>query len=279
MASASSAPSASPPRSSRSSCKWLDEHVGDNPYGVDIVIPGKYEGMGEIDPVKLEAQLQSMVPDDHRRFARRILAEHGIPETPQDQQRCGMMGWTEATGKPLLAAALRHDKVRLIANALGTPPADVIAQVQASGRLIGALAGSVKHALAPQGRPVSTSSSARAPRAAATPASRVPRPVARGHRRRLPLPVLAAGGVGTGRQIAAALAMGAQGVWSGTLWLTVEEANTSPGQMKRSWTPRVRRHHALQVLHGQALPDAQERLDRGLGPATTPPTRSPCRCR
>ena len=59
---------------------WLDEHVGDHPYGVDIVIPGKYEGMGEMDPVKLEAQLQSMVPEDHRRFARRLLAEHGVPE-------------------------------------------------------------------------------------------------------------------------------------------------------------------------------------------------------
>ena len=65
--------------------EWLDEHVGDNPYGVDIVIPGKYEGMGEMDPVKLEAQLQSMVPDDHRRFARRLLAEHGVPEPPPDQ--------------------------------------------------------------------------------------------------------------------------------------------------------------------------------------------------
>ena len=127
--------------------EWLDEHVGDNPYGVDIVIPGKYEGMGEMDPVKLEAQLQSMVPDDHRRFARRLLAEHGVPEPAEDQKRSGMMGWTEATGKPLLAAALRHDKVKLIANALGTPPADVIAEVQASGRLIGALAGSVKHAM------------------------------------------------------------------------------------------------------------------------------------
>ncbi len=48
---------------------WLDEHVGEHGYGVDIVIPGKYEGMGELDPVKLEAQFQSMVPEDHRRFA------------------------------------------------------------------------------------------------------------------------------------------------------------------------------------------------------------------
>ncbi len=69
---------------------WLDEHVGDNPYGVDIVIPGKYEGMGEMDPVKLEAQLQSMVPDDHRRFAaaaprraRRARARRG-PDAQRD---------------------------------------------------------------------------------------------------------------------------------------------------------------------------------------------------
>ena len=85
---------------------WLDDHVGDNPYGVDIVIPGKYEGMGEMDPAKLESQLQSMVPDDHRRFARRLLDEHGIAAPPEDERRSGMMGWTEATAKPLLDCAL-----------------------------------------------------------------------------------------------------------------------------------------------------------------------------
>jgi NAD(P)H-dependent flavin oxidoreductase YrpB (nitropropane dioxygenase family) len=201
--------------------KWLDEHV-DGVYGVDIVIPGKYEGMGELDPVKLEAQLTSMVPDDHRRFARRILADHGIPETPQDQQRSGMMGWTEATGKPLLAAALGHDKVRLIANALGTPPADVIAQVQASGRLIGALAGSVKHALHHKeaGLDFIVCQGTEGGGHTGEIGSLVLWPEVIDAVS--PLPVLAAGGVGTGRQIVAALAMGAQGVWTGTLWLTVE---------------------------------------------------------
>jgi len=210
---------------------WLDDHVGDSPYGVDIVIPGKYEGMGEMDPVKLEAQLQSMVPDDHRRFARRLLGEHGVPETPADQRRSGMMGWTEATGKPLLAAALGHDKVRLIANALGTPPADVIEQVKDSGRMIGALAGSVKHALGHK--------------AAGLDFIVCQGTEGGGHTGEIgslvlwpevvdavaPLPVLAAGGISSGRQIAAALAVGAQGVWTGTLWLTVEEADVSPGQM------------------------------------------------
>ena len=47
-----------------------------------------------------------------------------------------------------------------------------------------------------------------------------------------PTPVLAAGGIGTGRQIAAALAMGAQGAWTGSLWLTVEEADCPPAQMQ-----------------------------------------------
>jgi NAD(P)H-dependent flavin oxidoreductase YrpB (nitropropane dioxygenase family) len=64
-----------------------------------------------------------------------------------------------------------------------------------------------------------------------------------------PTPMLAAGGIGTGRQMAAALAMGAQGVWTGSLWLTVEEADIPPAQMEsylaagsrdtvrsRSWT-------------------------------------------
>ena len=39
---------------------WIDEHVGDRPYGVDIVIPAKYEGMDEMDPDKLEAQIRGL---------------------------------------------------------------------------------------------------------------------------------------------------------------------------------------------------------------------------
>jgi NAD(P)H-dependent flavin oxidoreductase YrpB (nitropropane dioxygenase family) len=205
--------------------EWLDEHVGEHGYGVDIVIPGKYEGMGELDPVKLESQLQSMVPEDHRRFARRLLDEHGCPPPPDDERRSGMMGWTEATAKPLLECALKHPKVRLIANALGTPPADVISQVHEHGLLFAALAGSVKHARhhADAGIDVVICQGTEIGSLVLWP--EVIDAIA-------PTPVLAAGGIGDGRQIAAALAMGAQGVWGGTLWLTVEEADTAPGQMK-----------------------------------------------
>ena len=143
-----------------------------------------------------------------------------------------MMGWTEATGKPLLNVALAHPKVRLIANALGTPPADVIKQVHEKGALRRTRRfGEARQA--PCGRRASTSSSARARKGEVTQVrSGASCSGPRSSTRSRPTPVLAAGGVGTGRQIAAALAMGAQGVWGGTLWLTVEEADTAPGQIK-----------------------------------------------
>jgi NAD(P)H-dependent flavin oxidoreductase YrpB (nitropropane dioxygenase family) len=43
-----------------------------------------------------------------------------------------------------------------------------------------------------------------------------------------PVPVLAAGGIARGRQVAAAFALGAEGVWCGSVWLATEEAETPP---------------------------------------------------
>jgi len=209
---------------------WIDEHIGDRPYGVDIVIPGKYEGQGEMDVEKLEVMLRASIPQGHRDFAKKVLAEHGVPELPADEKPRELLGWTEATGGLQVKAALKHEKVRVIANALGTPPADVIAEIQGTGRLVGALCGSVKHALGHKQAGVDFII------AQGTEGG--------GHTGEIgsvvlwpevidavaPIPVLAAGGVGTGRQMAAALAMGAQGVWTGSLWLTVAEAECPPEQ-------------------------------------------------
>src|SRR5438552_5142360 len=72
---------------------WIDEHVGDRPYGVDIVIPGKYEGMGELDPEKLEADLRAIIPAEHRAFVEQILDEHGVPKLPDDEAPRELPGW------------------------------------------------------------------------------------------------------------------------------------------------------------------------------------------
>ena len=106
--------------------KWIDEHVGDHPYGVDIVIPGRYEGQGELDVGKLEKQLRELVPEQHREFAKQLLADHDVPELPEGEEARELLGWTAATAGPQVEVALKHERVRLIANALGTPPENVI---------------------------------------------------------------------------------------------------------------------------------------------------------
>ena len=220
-----------PPAQLELELKWIDEHIGDRPYGVDIVIPGKYVGMGEIDPQKLEEQLLAAVPRQHREFVDKILNDHGVPKLPPGERPVGeLLGWTAATAAPQVDVALQHDKVRLIANALGTPPSEVIEEVHASGRLVAALCGSSKHA--------------RAHKAAGVDIIIAQGSEGGGHTGDVgsivlwpevidavaPTPVLAAGGIGTGRQIAAALAMGAQGVWTGSIWLIVKEAESPPAQ-------------------------------------------------
>ena len=93
------------------------------------------------------------------------------------------------------------------------------------------------------------------------------------------VPVLAAGGIGDGRQMAAALALGAQGVWTGSIWLTVAEADTQPEVTENLLGRDVARHRALARDDGQARPAAAHRVDRGVGPARGSPTRCRCRCR
>jgi NAD(P)H-dependent flavin oxidoreductase YrpB (nitropropane dioxygenase family) len=267
-------------------CKWIDEHVGDKPYGVDIVIPGKYEGMGELDPAKLQEQLQALVPEQHRKFASAVLTDHGVPELPTDEERRDeLLGWTEATATPQVEVALQHEKVRLIANALGTPPKDVIDHIHDSGRLVAALCGraaqAVKH------------------KQAGVDIVIVQGTEGGGHTGEIgslvlwpevidavaPTPVLAAGGVGRGRQMAAALAMGAQGVWTGSIWLSVEEAEAAPEQIEsyltatssdtvrsRSWTGKPCRMLRNDWTDAWAGEDAPEPLGMPLqGMATAEP--------
>jgi NAD(P)H-dependent flavin oxidoreductase YrpB (nitropropane dioxygenase family) len=210
---------------------WIDEHVGDKPYGVDIVIPGKYEGMGEMDTEKLEVMLRAAISDQHREFASKVLSDHGVPELPKEERHTGLLGWTIATATPLVETALKHEKVRLIANALGTPPPDAIESIHSTGRLVAALCGSVKHALGHKnaGVDIIIAQGTEGGGHTGEIGSMVLWPevidaVA-------PTPVLAAGGIGSGRAIAAALALGAQGVWTGSIWLTVQEADVPPAQM------------------------------------------------
>jgi NAD(P)H-dependent flavin oxidoreductase YrpB (nitropropane dioxygenase family) len=175
-----------------------------------------------------KAMLEHMLPERHRRFVEDVLRRHNVPPLPADQPAPeGLLGWTDAGGRSQVEVALKHP-IRLLVNALGPPPADVVALAHRCGVPVAALIGSARHAVkqveAGVDLIVAQGTEAGGHTGDVATMVLVPEVVDAVH----PTPVLAAGGIGSGRQIAAALALGAEGVWTGSIWLTVSEADTSP---------------------------------------------------
>ncbi|WP_197372319.1 nitronate monooxygenase, partial [Streptomyces clavuligerus] len=196
----------------------LERHCGGRPWGLDVVMPA-HRAAGDT-----EAEAEAMIPDGHRRYVQEILDRHGVPELPGDE-RGGwrITGWMEQVARRQLDVAFDYP-VRLLASALGPPPPDVVARARGHGVRTAALAGSARHARrhAEAGIDIVVAQGYEAGGHTGEIATMVltPEVVAAVD----PLPVLAAGGIGSGEQIAAALALGAQGVWLGSLWLTTTEA-------------------------------------------------------
>ena len=205
---------------------WIDEHVGGKPYGVDVVMPVSYEGaaQGGFD----KATFESMISAKHREFVERVLQKYNVPALPEGESAIeSLLGWTHRGARTQVEIALKHP-IRLLVNALGPPPTDVIELAHRHDVLVAALVGSTQQARAQVevGTDIVVAQGTEAGGHTGEVATMVlvPEVVDAIH----PHPVLAAGGIGSGRQIAAALALGAQGVWTGSIWLTVTESDTQP---------------------------------------------------
>ncbi|MFF5372173.1 NAD(P)H-dependent flavin oxidoreductase [Streptomyces sp. NPDC013187] len=203
---------------------WIEAHVDGRPYGLDVVMPAK-KVEAPNHRTLTEADVEAMIPEGHRQFVRDTLAKHGVPELAEGEASgWRITGWMEQVARSQLDVAFDYP-IRLLANALGSPPADVIARAHDQDVLVAALAGSARHARKHRdaGIDIVVAQGYEAGGHTGEIASMVLTPevvdaVA-------PLPVLAAGGIGSGQQVAAALALGAQGVWLGSLWLTTTEAD------------------------------------------------------
>lgn len=205
--------------------EWMDANTDGKAYGVDVVMPAKVPTEGT--PVDLER----LIPFPHKDFVEQTLLKLGVPPLPEDTPAGdGVRGWLHSVARSHVEVAFKHP-ARLIANALGSPPADVIAQAHEKGMLVAALAGKAEHALShvERGVDIVVAQGYEAGGHTGEIASMVLVPEivdAVGDR----VPVLAAGGIGSGRQIAAALALGASGVWMGSAWLTTSEYQMGPLQ-------------------------------------------------
>jgi NAD(P)H-dependent flavin oxidoreductase YrpB (nitropropane dioxygenase family) len=236
--------------------RWIDDHVGDRPYGVDVLIPGRYAVDAEVS----EGPLRNMVPPDHLKFVEDLLDDAGIPPLPEDvaQQVAEDRRQSERNNTPtgaikLLEVAMRHPKARLIVSALSTPPPQIVEQCHAMGKLVGALCGKPSHAVhhrdAGLDLVIAQGTEAAGHTGQISTLVLLPQVIeaVQGS-----VPVLAAGGISRGSQIAAMIAMGAQGVWCGTLWLGTRESDLLPFQKKVLF--RARAEDAIQSLSRTGKP-------------------------
>ncbi|QEX25248.1 putative 2-nitropropane dioxygenase [Hypericibacter adhaerens] len=212
--------------------KWIDEKIGGRPYGVDLVFPGTFAAdADEDDP-------QRLVPQGHRDFIGKVIDRAQIPPLPAEdaaqfnRENAAKMRMTPLESERALEIALRHP-VKFVVGAMGVPPKHVIDRVHARGIKVGGLIGAVKHAVRQRdaGVDVLIAQGSEAGGHVGRISSMVLWPqvvdaVA-------PLPVLAAGGIGRGRQFAAAMALGVAGVWCGSIWLGTRESELNPEMKQR----------------------------------------------
>jgi NAD(P)H-dependent flavin oxidoreductase YrpB (nitropropane dioxygenase family) len=199
---------------------WIEKQVGGRPYGVDLLVPEKF---AEGDPDNLVASLRAQIPQAHLDFVDGLLDKYGIPKAPKKAEHDEIAASLNPRGaQALLDVAFGH-RIALIANALGTPPAGLVGRAKNDGVAVAALVGQAKHARRQidAGVDVLIAQGTEAGGHTGTIATMVLTPEIVGivgDR-----PVLAAGGIASGRQMAAALALGAAGVWCGSVWLCSEE--------------------------------------------------------
>jgi NAD(P)H-dependent flavin oxidoreductase YrpB (nitropropane dioxygenase family) len=208
--------------------KWIDEHLHGRPYGVDILMPENMVGrVGSVDVETLRAR----VPERHKEFVQALLARYAVTldlDDPRVMKR--EMPLLPAMSERLMEVAFAHP-IRLIANALGVPPQSMIDRARAQGVPVAALVGAKEHAVrqVQAGVDIIVAEGAEAGGHTGEVSTLVLVPeVIRAIQPIRPVPVLAAGGIVTGRQMAAMMALGAAGAWTGTVWLMTSESEASP---------------------------------------------------
>jgi NAD(P)H-dependent flavin oxidoreductase YrpB (nitropropane dioxygenase family) len=208
---------------------WIDDHIEGKPYGFDVVLPARFEDTGEDDRDLIE----SKIPPEHHAFVESLLERFAVQPLPPDSpEPSGVKGWTPTVAKQQIDVALRHP-ISVLVNALGTPPPEIMQRCKDGGIKVGALAGRVEHAQRHVADGVdfvvAVGTEAGGHTGEISTMVLVPEIVDAA----APVPVVAAGGIGRGRQIAAALALGAQGVWMGSVWLATAESSSPPETIAR----------------------------------------------
>ena len=217
-----------PPERLEEELAWIDAHIGGKPYGVDLIVPNSFAGKGE------SRSALPPIPAEHKAFVAGLLEKHGVDDGNLALPAIGGglgENMTDDGAAALLEVAFRHP-IGLIANALGVPPPLMLELGKRHNVPVAALVGTRDHALAQvrAGVDILVVAGGEAGGHCGEVATMVlvPEVAAAVEAVGATTPILAAGGIVTGRQMAAAMAMGAHGAWTGSVWLTTAEAETNP---------------------------------------------------
>lgn len=211
--------------------KWIDDHIDGKPYGVDVLIPNKMVDQSE----KFDAEkLKDMIPQEYADFRADLLEKHDIEASELrkiDTAGSSFAANTKADGaKALLDVAFNHP-IKLIANALGVPPDWMLQMGKDNDVKVAALLGTAQHAInqVKAGVDILVVSGTEAGGHCGSVSTMVLIPeVYQAIQSYGDVPILAAGGIVTGKQMAGAMAMGASGAWCGSVWLTTVESEVPP---------------------------------------------------
>src|SRR5712692_4181886 len=205
--------------------RWIDDHVDGKPYGLDVLIPENISTAGEKDVTW--KSLEARISNEHRDFTRNLLKKYGIELTTTEVPKNQPQPFDGQRALEVLEASFRHP-IRLIANALGVPPKTMIDMGRKHGVPVAALVGAKEHALRQvaagvdilvvQGTEAGGHCGEVSTMVVVPEVIKAVKPIRN-------VPVLAAGGIATGRQMAACMAMGAAGAWTGSVWLTTAESD------------------------------------------------------
>ena len=211
--------------------KWIDEHIDGKPYGVDVLIPNKMVDQSE----KFDAdKLKDMIPQEYADFRADLLEKYDIEASELrtiDTAGSSFAANTKSDGaKALLDVAFNHP-IKLIANALGVPPDWMLQMGKDNDVKVAALLGTAQHAInqVKAGVDILVVSGTEAGGHCGSVPTMILIPEV--HEAIQPygdVPILAAGGIVTGKQMAAAMSMGASGAWCGSVWLTTIESEVDP---------------------------------------------------
>jgi len=210
---------------------WIDAHIDGHPYGVDLLVPNVMAGKN--DNSSRDAMVRQ-IPESHKAFTAAILARHGIDDvevTDAARAATARIGenMREDGAARLLDVAFAHP-IGLVANALGVPPKTMLDRGKANGVPVAALVGAKEHAVrqVAAGVDILVVAGGEAGGHCGDVSTLVLVPEVYAAVRESKVPILAAGGIVTGSQMAACMAMGAAGAWTGSVWLTTSEAETNP---------------------------------------------------